>query len=87
MRWCRVNFQCQDVLVTWILVGQGPPALAVGADGGCLDFFFLVYRFSFLCPSVWETAGYILKHCLKGPLSPKQPTLRKVLNLLSFITF
>ena len=27
-------------------VGQGPSALAVGADGGCLDIFCLVYHFS-----------------------------------------
>ena len=40
---------------------------------GCLDIFFLVYHFSFLSPSVWETARYRLKYCLKGPLSPKQP--------------
>ena len=25
----------------WIIVGQGPTALAVGAGGGCLDIFFL----------------------------------------------
>ena len=24
--------------------------------------------------SLWETARYRLKYCLKGPLSPKQPT-------------
>ena len=24
----------------WIIVGQGPIALAVGAGGGCLDIFF-----------------------------------------------
>ena len=30
----------------WITVGQGPTALAVGADGGCLDIFTLVYPFS-----------------------------------------
>ena len=37
-------------------VGQGPSALAVGAGGGCLDIFSLVYHFSFLSPSLWETA-------------------------------
>ena len=58
----------------WIVVGQGPTALAVGAGGGCLDIFSLIYRFSFLSPSLWETARYRLKYCLKGPLSPKQPT-------------
>ena len=36
--------------------------------------FPLIYRFSFLSPSLWETARYRLKYCLKGPLSPKQPT-------------
>ena len=35
-------------------------------------FFSLVYRFSFLSPSLWETARYRLKYCLKGPLSSKQ---------------
>ena len=58
----------------WITVGQGPTALAVGEDGGCLDIFTLIYPFSFLSPSLWETARYRLKYCLKGPLNPKQPT-------------
>ena len=74
VRWCWVNFQCRGVLLIWIVVGQGPTALAVGAGGGCLDIFSLIYRFSFLSPSLWETARYRLKYCLKGPLSPKQPT-------------
>ena len=29
-----------------MIVGQGPTALAVGADGGCLDIFILIYLFS-----------------------------------------
>ena len=29
-----------------ITVGQGPTALAVGAGGGCLDIFILIYPFS-----------------------------------------
>ena len=58
----------------WITVGQGPTALAVGAGGGCLDIFILIYPFSSLSPSLWETARYRLKYCLKGPLNPKQPT-------------
>ena len=39
VRRCWVNFQCRDVLLIWIIVGQGPVALAVGAGGGCLDIF------------------------------------------------
>ena len=74
MRRCWVNFQCQGVLLIWITVGQGPIVLAVGAGGGCLDIFSLIYHFSFLSPSLWETAQYRLKYCLKGPLSPNQPT-------------
>ena len=57
-----------------ITVGQGPIALAVGAGGGGLDIFALIYPFSSLSPSLWETARYRLKYCLKGPLNPKQPT-------------
>ena len=57
----------------WMIVGQGPIALAVGAGGGCLDIFTL-YPFSPLSPSLWETARYRLKYCLKGPLNPKQET-------------
>ena len=57
-----------------IKVGQGPIALAVGAGGGGLDIFTLIYPFSPLSPSLWETARYRLKYCLKGPLNPKQPT-------------
>ena len=71
---CWVNFQCRGVLLIWNIVGQGPIALAVGADGGCLDIFSLIYHFSFLSPSLWETTRYRLKYCLKGPLNPEQPT-------------
>ena len=56
-----------------ITVGQGPIALAVGAGGGGLDIFTLIYPFSSFSLS-WETARYRLKCCLKGPLNPKQPT-------------
>ena len=59
----------------WIRVEHGPTALTVGAAGGCLDIFTLIYPFYPLSPSLWETARYRLKYCLKGPLSPKQPTI------------
>ena len=48
--------------------------LPVQEGKGCSDIFSLVYHFIFLSPSLWETARYRLKYCLKGPLSPKQPT-------------
>ena len=62
-----------------MVVGQVPIALAVGASGGCFDIFILLYPFSPLSPSLWETARYRLKYCLKGPLNPKQPTNQRVI--------
>ena len=67
------KLQCRGVLLVWVKVGQGPTGLAVSAGGGCLDIFSLVYHFCFLSPSLWETARYRLKYCLKGPLTPNQP--------------
>ena len=43
---------------------------------GLFGHFFSCLSFLFLSPSLWETARYRLKYCLKGPLSPKQPTER-----------
>ena len=37
---------------------------------GCLDIFTLNYPFFLLSPSLWETARYRLKYCLKGPFNP-----------------
>ena len=64
----------------WITVGQGPTAPAVGAGGDCLDIFTLIYPFFPLSPSLWETARYRLKYCLKGPLNPK-PTNQSTLDI------
>ena len=58
----------------WITERQGPTAITVGAGGGCLDIFTLIYSFCPLSPSLCETARYRLKYSLKGPLNPKQPT-------------
>ena len=63
VRWCWVNFQCRDFILIWLIVRQGPTALAVGKGGGCLDIFTLIYLFSPLSPSLWETARYT--GCLK----------------------
>ena len=65
-----------------ITVGQGPTALVVGAGGGCLDIFALIYPFLSSFSSLWGTARYRLKYCLKGPLSPKQPTNQPITPIL-----
>ena len=71
----------------WITIGQGPTALAVGAGGGCLDIFILIYPFSPLSPSLWETARYRLKYCLKGPLNPKQPTNQPTVAVVALLFY
>ena len=47
VRRCLVNFQC---LLIWIIVGQGPIALVVGADGDCLDIFLSSITSLFFLP-------------------------------------
>ena len=61
-----------------ITVRQGHTALAAGGGGDCLDIFTLIYPFSSLSPSLWETARYRLKYCLKGPSNPKQLTMKSM---------
>ena len=38
----------------WMIVGQGPIALAVGAGGGCLDIFTLLYLSLLFLPLFWR---------------------------------
>ena len=70
-----------------ITVGQGPTALTVGAGGGCLDIFTLLYHFYPLSPSLWETARYRLKYCLEGPLNPKQTTNQIISTCVHIFNF
>ena len=51
----------------WMIVGQGPIALAVGAGGGLFGHFYsLLYLFSPLSPSLWETVRYRMKYFSKS---------------------
>ena len=50
VRRCWVNFQCRGVLLIWIIVGQGPIALAVGAGGGVCTFFLSSVTSLFFLP-------------------------------------
>ena len=61
----------------WITVGQGPTALAVGADGGCLDIFTLIYPFFPLSPSLLEMVRFT-EILFQRAVKPKnnQPTNR-----------
>ena len=46
-RRCWVNLQCRGVLLVWMIVGQGPMALAEGAGGGVFGNFFSHLSFLF----------------------------------------
>ena len=54
VRRCWLNFQCRGFLLIWMIVGQGPIALAVGACGVAWTFF-LVYLVFFLLPSLEDS--------------------------------
>ena len=58
-----------------ITVGQGPIALAVGAGGGCLDIFTLVYPFSSFSLSLGDGPIYteILSQRAVKPKTTNQP--------------
>ena len=68
VRKCWVNFQCRGVQLSWIIVGQGPIAFAVGAGGGCLDFFFS-------SPGDGPKQTEILSQRAVKPKTTNQPTL------------
>ena len=46
------NLPVPGLSTIWMIVGQGPTALAVGADGVCLDISTLIYP-SLLCLSLF----------------------------------
>ena len=48
--WPGVYVSPCSLALVWIRVGQGPTALAVGADGGCADIFFSRLSFLFFLP-------------------------------------
>ena len=76
VRWCWVNFQSRGVLQFEYCRARAYCARSRCGRGlfGHFYSYLLIYPFSLLSPSLWETARYRLKYCLKGPLNPKQPT-------------
>ena len=64
------KFSVTGVPLLWIIVWQGPIALAVGAGWFLFGYFFS--RLSFLSPSLGD--GPIRLKYSEGPLNPKQVT-------------
>ena len=44
------TFQCWDILIIWIIVGQGFTVLVVGAERSCLNIFSLAYHIPCFLP-------------------------------------
>ena len=61
----------KSVLLIWVIVGQRVYYACSRCGWGCLDICSLVYHFSFLSLSLWETPSYRLKYCLKRAVKPK----------------
>ena len=66
VRWVKLpvpgrltNFDNSRALAYWACSGCG---------SGLFGLFSLVCHLSLLPPSLWKTARYRLKYCLKGPL-------------------
>ena len=68
VRWCWVNFQCRGVLLIWIIIEQGPTALAIGAGAGLFGHFISLFFLPFWPNIDWNTVS-------KGRLTQNnQPT-------------
>ena len=74
-RRCWVNFQCRGVLQVWMTVGQGPIALAVGADG-VVWTCFLSSIFSFFFLPLFGRRPVLSQRAFK-PKTTNQPTNEK----------
>ena len=59
------NFQCQGILLTWIIIEEESTVLAVDAGWGYLDIFSLPCYIPFLLPG-GGAARYRLKTVLKS---------------------
>ena len=68
----------------WMIVGQGPTAVAVGAGGGCLDIFTLLYLFFPLSPSLLEP-GRVAQSV--GHLTRKSEVLGSIPDLATYFRF
>ena len=76
VRWCWVHLQCRVVLLIWIIIGQGPNVLAVGAGGVVWTFFSLLYHFFFSFSRFLLTE--ILSPSTVKPKTTNQPKAFKV---------
>ena len=61
------KLQCRSAQQMWIILGQGPIALAVGAGGGCLDIFSRLSFFN--SPGRSPGRGIVLRPALASALA------------------
>ena len=72
-----------------ITVGRGPVALAVGAGGGGLDIFTLIYPFSSFSLSLGDGPIWteILSQRAVKPKTTNQPNPSQIIYLFVFVIF
>ena len=82
------DIQCRGVLQVWMIVGQGPVALAAGADGGLFGQFFS-HLFFLLSFSLSLGDGPILTEILSQravkPKRTNQPFYTLRLNSANYV--
>ena len=85
MQWSWGNFQCR---ASYNLGDSRARAYCACSrcGWGVVWTFVLSSILSSLSPSLWETARYRLKYCLKGPLNPKQPTSQSTVNVSCYVS-
>ena len=66
--WCDVagKLPLRGVLLIWIVVEQGPTAVAVGAGGGCFGHFFSLLSFLFSFFSIFGRRPILPEIASKG---------------------
>ena len=76
--------QCRGALLIWIIAGQGPTALAVGAGGGCLGVSFsrLSFLFSFSLSLGWDGVGPLWTEILSQRAFKPKTTNQKMQPIL-----
>ena len=73
------NFQCRDILLSWIIVEQEPTVLAVSARSRLFELFSLAFHISFLS----KTETYTGKRAVKQISKQNKQTKNKFLTTIS----
>ena len=86
VQWSCVKLSVPGRPTIWIIVGQGPTALAVSAGGGCLDILIILISILSSFSLSLGRLKYYLKRAVK-PKTTKQPTTKRQTTKFSSANF